>query len=598
VAATGDYDDLANQPISKLDSSNGKFYGTDRAGRVVFTHDGVTYAMRGIALVAGGTSVFDDLQITLARLGGANITAGDGTGYNFIDRAGRRMMGIDADGVTIGAVRFSTGDGAGGWVVIDRAGRVFSQIDGTGGTSGWGGGDTTAHTADEIARRHAENLAAVGALAVSPISNIARPVWKRSHFLIYGQSLSTGSEGTPVSTVAVTGTLMYGGDVRPITGTATSVWDRVGGDAFNALVTSASGEVPVAGALRFFRRLWLDWRGVASDSSIEFVGNSTGVGGQAIAALSKGASPNIFNRVISCADQAQTRAVADGHSYGVAGILWMQGESNQTTPVATYQAALETLIDDILADIQTETAQARPPGFFTYQTATNPNFDTNDIGTSQAQLNVALADPRVTMIGPVYPYPDSANLHLVGNPYRWVGAQFGKVMHRVLNLGQRFLPLHMRQVTRRGVEVLIDFHVPVPPLVFEDPWLQSGFSGSYGVPPLAQTNTQYAVPDKGFTVRNMTTAANLTIASVALVSTGTQVLITLASEPASGDTIAVRYADGAHYGHGSLRDSDPTTADDVWEHVAGRTDADTNATLLGLPYALHNWGVAQHIEVT
>jgi hypothetical protein len=155
----------------------------------------------------------------------------------------------------------------------------------------------------------------------------------------------------------------------------------------------------------------------------------------------------------------------------------------------------------------------------------------------------------------------------------------------------------MRQATRRGVEILIDFHVPVPPLVFEDPWLQDGFSGSYGIAPLAQTNAQYAVPDKGFTVRDMTAATALTISSVAFAS-DTQVLIPLASEPPSANTLAVRYADGAHYGHGSLRDSDPTTADDVWEHVTSRTDADTNATLLGLPYPLPNWAVAQHIEVS
>ena len=78
----------------------------------------------------------------------------------------------------------------------------------------------------------------------------------------------------------------------------------------------------------------------------------------------------------------------------------------------------------------------------------------------------------------------------------------------------------------------------------------------------------------------------------------TSVLVTLSAEPSASDTLAVRYASGVTYGHGCVRDSDPTTADDAWEHVSGRTDADTNAALLGAPYPLPNWAVAQHIEVT
>lgn len=610
VAASGAYADLSGLLVDSTDGNTGKALFRDPAGRVIaklgaggLEIGGVTIAPTGtttIPTLASDAATVADLTATEALLATLGISSGDGgDGVIYRDAGGRRLFAIRARGTDLGNVRISSGDGAGGIVFLDKASRVIARISATGQASGFGGASTTTWTAAEIEAAHNGNVAAVAALAAVPTTNLARAIWYYCHFIIYGQSLSIASEGVPViSTAAVSGTKMYGDKIRPTTNnSATATWDRVGSSAFNDMVTTGDAEVPIAGALRFLRRLWLDWRGVASDSTINFVGSSTGIGGQSIAALSKGASPEIYARVTSCISQALAQATGESKTYGVPAILWMQGEANQSTDTATYKAALLQLVNDLCTDVVAGTGQARPPGFFTYQTSANPNNDTNNGGTVQAQLELALEDPRVTMVGPIYQVPDSSNLHLVANPYRWVGAYFAKAMHRVLNQGQRFLPLHMRSARRRGREILIDFHVPVPPLVFEDPWLQGGFSGSYGGSPLAQTNTQYAAPNKGFVVRNMTTSTNLTISSVAFAS-DTSVLVTLSAEPSASDTLAVRYASGVTYGHGCVRDSDPTTADDAWEHVSGRTDADTNAALLGAPYPLPNWAVAQHIEVT
>jgi hypothetical protein len=325
------------------------------------------------------------------------------------------------------------------------------------------------------------------------------------------------------------------------------------------------------------------------------VASSAGIGGQPISALQDGASPNIFNRLVSCMDQANAQATTEALAYGVAALLYIQGESNQTTSESSYRTSLDDIITDFRAAAIAETGQADAPAVFLYQTcAPNTNFDTQNLGVQMAQLNKALEDPRVFMVGPNYPYPDSNNLHLVANSYRWLGGQFGKVMHRVLTLGHRWKPLHMRRATRKGREILIDFHVPVPPLVFENPWLQDGWTSASVT--TGATNTQYDPADEGFTVRNTTASAFVTIASVAFAS-GTQVLITLAAEPPASNTLVIRYADGRHNGHGSVRDSDPTLADEDWEHAGGQTAADTNATLLGARYPLYNWAVAQQITV-
>jgi hypothetical protein len=460
-----------------------------------------------------------------------------------------------------------------------------------------------AHSDAEIEHRDAGNKAAAAAMAVQLDGLVARPVWKYNQIIVYGQSLAAGSEGTPtLSRAAKYGSLMLGtkttsvNNAAPGANNATPPTWEITGSGLNSLVATngVSAETVLHGAANTYRRLTLTHRGVSADTDHLIVANGAGIGGMPIADLVSGASPNYWNRVPSLMDQVNTAAVAAGGTFGVVGMLWLQGESNQSSSVSTYRTSFDTLITDWQAAAIAESGQADPPAFFTYQTcAPNTNFDNNNMGPPQAQLDAALETDGVFMVGPNYPYPDSNNLHLPSNSYRWLGSQFGKVMFRVLTLGHRWKPLHMRRATRRGLEILVDFHVPHPPLVFENPWLQDGWTTSETA--TGQTNTQYDPADEGFTVRNTTSAATLTIASVALVS-DTQVLITLAAMPGAG-TLVVRYADGLHKGHGSVRDSDPTLADDVWEHVTSRTDADTNATLLDARYPLHNWAVAQQITV-
>ena len=207
-----------------------------------------------------------------------------------------------------------------------------------------------------------------------------------------------------------------------------------------------------------------------------------------------------------------------------------------------------------------------------------------------AQLDIGLNDAGCFMVGPVYPYNDSDNLHLAANSYRWWGAMLGKVMHRVLTLGQNWKPLHITAATMRGQRVLLEYYVPVGPLVFEDPWL--------GPAPTGSANAPYASADKGFTILNNAGTVQ-PIASVVLVAAN-QVLITLASAP-SGAPYFVRYADGlsTHQGHGCLRDSDPALADDIYLDLQSSQAAmERQWDASGKRYPLYNWAVAQYQAIT
>jgi hypothetical protein len=585
-------------PFDAADDAGIGFIFVDAGYTVIATLDGTTLSYEGI------------IDATTVDLRGGELWSDDegllivDAGYTVIGTIGAAGLAMDLASsyrtltvttlADITGQQFEAADGASGVAIVDAGYTAIGLFD----TASPDAAEAVpTHAATEITARDNGNRASAAAMAVEVVSNIARPIWGRSHFLSYGQSLSIASEGTPVlSTTAKYGNLMFGDRIRPTTNnSATATWDRVGASAFNNMVTTGDAEVPICAALNTFRRQWLAQRQEASNANIAFVASSAGIGGQPISALQQGASPDIFNRLVSCMSQANSQATTDSKTYGIGALLYIQGESDQTVSEATYRTALNDIVTDFQAAAIAQSGQADVPPVFIYQTAApNTNFDTANLGVQMAQLNKALEDATVFMVGPNYPYPDSNNLHLPANSYRWMGSQFGKVMHRVLSLGHRWKPTHIRRATRRGYQILLDFHVPSPPLVFEDPWLQTGWF--VGETTTGGANSQYAAADKGFTVRDTTNSATITIASVALAS-ATQVLITLARIPPSAATVVVRYADGAHFGHGSVRDSDPTLADDSWTHTGGQTSADTNATLVGARHRLYNWAVAQQITV-
>ena len=560
VAATGDYADLSGLLLDADDLETAGMSLVDAGMEVIYRFTPTQLEALGFTITAAGAATF------------GSVAAPE--------------MTLDS------AVIFDNTDGPDGLHLTDAGMEVFGEMM----------PEATSHSAEEILARDAANKAAAAQIGMVRADYVCLPLAKYNLVAIGGQSLGQGAEGQPVlSTAAKYGNLMLGDiaasqyNTMPNANNATPPTFQVtGSPVFNPLVATGYNEISVHGALNTYRRMTLHHRGVTSDANHLMVGATVAVGGQSIAALSKGASPNLYNRYPSLMSQAHTAATNAGGDFLVPAFLWMQGESNQTTDKATYLAALRQLISDVKADTIAETGQEDPPAIFMYQTtAPNQNFDNTSLGVQMAQLECALNDNGVFMVGPNYPYPDSNNLHLPSNSYRWMGSMFGKVMFRVLTLGQRWKPLHIRRATLRGREILIDYHVPHPPLVFENPWLQDGWF--IGETTTGGTNTQYAVPDKGFTVRTAG-GTDLTVSSVAIVS-DTQILITLAAAP--GELPNLFYANGrqSHFGHGCVRDSDPTLADDVWTHVSGRTNADTNAALLGQRYPLPNWAVAQFLAV-
>lgn len=496
-------------------------------------------------------------------------------------------------------------DVAAGMSLVDEDGFVGFRVGNDGRLGGTLG---TAFSAATIAEHNSRNLAYSALLRAEFNSEVQRPICKYNHILTTGQSLSTGQEGWPaLSKAPQNGNLMFGDSVRPTLG-GVAAFVPAGGAALKpmkavvrdattaALLTDAQvaalpagsqneGESSDVGAVNYARKMFLQTYGLAADPSRLFIASNCGVSGRTIEALSKGANPELYLRVTQAAQGVKTIANAEGVTYCVPAIFFMQGEWNYVATYggddtkAGYKTKLKKYRADIVADVCVGIAgQSAPPAFITYQTGASYTSDANDLAIGQAQLELSQEERNWYLATPAYPYTDKGG-HLDSNGYRWLGMQLGKVFHRVVTLGQNWRPLSPRAITSSGCEVLIDFHVPHPPLAFDSPYVT-----------LAATT--YA--SKGFKV--VDSSGVVPVVAVEIVA-DTVVRITLARTTVG--VVKVQYADKAvHNGNGNLRDSDPAVASENYEYAANTGQyAEANiAALVGKPYPLHNWCVAFSIN--
>ena len=434
---------------------------------------------------------------------------------------------------------------------------------------------------------------------------LARPEFGINHVIAYGQSLASGWEGWPALSIAPQhDSLMLGRSVRPRDENRPA-WHPVGEATFQPLAATvqeresgallspaqAAGLPPRATVLgeTVLEAAVNHWRGhmLADDPAAAahtLLASTCAVGGRTLAALSKGATPELFQRLRDCATLAHQAATGAGRSYGIVALLFLQGEQDTRGPDGNggdregYRILLRRWREDVMADVVRGIAgQDAPPALFLYQTG--GAYAQDDHAVAMAQLDVALSDPGCFMVGPAYPVPDKGG-HLDPNGYRWLGAQFGKVMHRVLTRGEAWRPLHPLAVRREGQVVRLRFHVPVPPLTWGRPF---------------QQRAQVEPRDRGFTL--VDEAGEVPIATVALEGADT-VAITMARPPGPG--LRVRYADRSrHGGLGALHDSDPTLAAETYEYdpLAGHDEAAGLPEWHGRRLPLANWCVAFNVPV-
>ncbi|HBY6047837.1 TPA: hypothetical protein MIZ97_25815 [Klebsiella pneumoniae] len=570
----------------------------------------------GIELEGYSLTVSDDNGIYIENILGQRVVLADENG-NVAPRSLRAArdgsFGTDSAMVSGAGLSFNSGDsriditGPEFLKVTDFLGRSKTIIDASGNPVGGGsGGGITLQ--DRINILNAENLSYYSKVRSRYNADIERLVFALSMIIWYGQSLSTNQEGYPAlskTPYSNLGNLMLGKSPRPNTRTGAG-FTPVGSAILNplkAVVQSGDGSYVMSdadvaalpagsgnegegavAAVNMLRMLFLRQAALLTDPSRLLVLASCGVSGRTVEALSKGADPELYNRIREAV--SKIKAIADGESktFGIGAFCFLQGEWNYNPGYGGdytregYKAKVRQLYSDVIADFCTG---QRPPAMFTYQTGGTYTIDTYELAIGMAQLDMATEGGNIYGVCPSYPFPNKDSGHLTSNGYRWMDMFFGKVMFRVLVLGEGWEPLHCTGVEVQDDYALLNYAVPYPPL-------------QWGTPYDGRTAKTYA--DKGYRATDANGALDVTAAEIVA---DTVVKLTF-SRRVSG-TIKIWYADKtSHNGNGCLKDSDPFLATENYVYTAGSGQyADENIPeLVDKPYPLENWAWAQIIETT
>ncbi|QIF06116.1 phosphate ABC transporter substrate-binding protein [Roseimicrobium sp. ORNL1] len=192
------------------------------------------------------------------------------------------------------------------------------------------------------------------------------------------------------------------------------------------------------------------------------------------------------------ARRAMAQAAALGKKFDILALCWMQGEANggPTGGIKPTRwddeiprvQGLEWYRDQLIAyrkqwsdDLRGITGQKNEIPMFTYQT----------LGPAgEAQLMATDKDPHIHMVGTHYAMASAINsrrpggiygdpIHLSADAERWLGQQFGKVIFEVTHRNAEWTPLRPTKATVEPsrASVLVEFHVPHPPLVLDETFL-------------------------------------------------------------------------------------------------------------------------------
>lgn len=299
----------------------------------------------------------------------------------------------------------------------------------------------------------------------------------------------------------------------------------------------------------------------ASGQDYVTVHSVVGENGQGMPFLSKGATETVagatstgraFAATLFEARAIQRLATTANKTYGVGAIVITHGESDAGN--TNYEADLIRLWTDYNQDIAAITGQVDPIQMIVSQQHSVPFAAGATSGASAstlAQWRVGLSRPgEIVCSGPKYQYPYAVDgVHLVTLGYDLLGEKYGQIYYERVVLGRDWQPLQPTTLRREGTQtVIVDFHVPVPPLVWDEV-----------IPRPHQTALTEWAEGRGFEVRS----GNNRIAIESVAIDGDSVEITCATEIPAGAVVGYAVtSDGTQMPTGTtrwgqLRDSDP-----------------------------------------
>lgn len=391
-------------------------------------------------------------------------------------------------------------------------------------------------------------------------------------FLIYGQSYSVGADAERIiSNTQMFGNLTLGQSPKGVgEWNPTFDFEPLGGEVLFPL-KEYEYETPTSGFLNTLKWLHNEKLGVDNDENHIFASVTCGIPATTIAMLSEHADPERYNKLRTALSGFKNACDAAGYEACVAGVLYMQGESDQANSLEYYYSALDTLFNQIDGTIKQFFPNNRDVDFFLGQMGGYFAYDQNNLAIQRATLKYCLDKDRAHLIGPYAQYPaPTSDIHLIANSYRWFGAQAAKVAHKVLN-NYEHVAFRINSINHSKDEIFVGCNVPHPPLQFKNAYVK-------------QTATMFS--DKGFTI---TDSIGTIVGSDLNVQIIDDVVIKIKCNRELIGEVRVTLGDQAHHkGRHNIADSDPTYSILKWDN-SDPDAVDNIAELKNKHYELHNF---------
>ena len=228
-----------------------------------------------------------------------------------------------------------------------------------------------------------------------------------------------------------------------------------------------------------------------------------GVSGTAYAGLKKGTPA--YTNGLAQVTAARDLAKAGQKTYVVRAVTNVHGESDHLAANAAYAADLATWQADYDADVKALTVQTSSVSMLHSQISswTTPRSSTTSAIPAAQLAAHGASGGKIVLVGAKYHLAYAADgLHLTHAGYRHVGEDYAKVYRRVVLEGKPWEPVRPKTITRNGAEVVVAFHVPVPPLVLDTTLVTDPGSFGFevtkqGQPALAIASVTVTGPETG-----------------------------------------------------------------------------------------------------
>jgi hypothetical protein len=428
------------------------------------------------------------------------------------------------------------------------------------------------------------------------------------HFLVTGQSLSTGTQGAPILTKtqpfnnkmftfpALPSFQSYPLDFNAITlgYNGLSLVPLKSGPSPDG--SNAGGETIQNG---FSDSLTSDvLSGNFGVSAYEQLISCSGVQGTAYAGLAgptdypPNGSPS-FQEMMSQVATGMALARATGLAYVVPAMLLIHGEfdgfnNDYATNIATWQSDMQKGVNaitgrnDVIPVIAAQTQASivtfyNVPGYGTLANTAGP------LGTLTAAINnpsrVYLACPEYMMAHHYYadaagnPDPTGQPIHMTADGYRHLGLMMAKAAMQVTVLGKPWLPLMPLSVTLSKGTIKVEYSVPHGPIVIDTSYITD--PGNYG----------FAYYDGGPTTITSVTVTGPAEITIQLSTPSTGGFLSYAMFYPTVPGIPLGQGFGMQGNRGCVRDSDPTVSY-------------YNNSLTGAAYPMQNYSVMFQQQLT